>query len=82
VILNRIPFIINNSSANMSITFVLFCLAHYSALLAMIRCALQPILIQPFYSSLIIAVTHEFFILLIVAKQLIGLYLDEFFVSK
>jgi hypothetical protein len=81
VILNRIPFIINNSSANTSITFVLFCLAHYSALLAMIGCSLQPIVIQHFYSSLIIA-THEFFILLIVAKQLIGLYLDEFFVSK
>jgi hypothetical protein len=67
MILNRIPFIINNSSAN--ITFVLFCLAHYSALLAMIGCSLQPIVIQHFYPSLIIATTHEFFILLIVAKQ-------------
>jgi hypothetical protein len=80
VILSHIPSIINNSSAN--ITFVLFCLAHYSALQAMISCSLQPILIQHFYSSLIITVTHEFFILLIVAKQLIGLYLDEFFVSE
>jgi hypothetical protein len=47
----------------------------------MIGCSLQPIVIQHFYSSLIIA-THEFFILLIVAKQWIGLYLDEFFVSE